>query len=219
MIDRTREFYAYIPFDRGVFACSHFEQEAANLWTSLKVPGLDFKFLQLEQEPANLHEAAIADFLAEQIQDAAKVSQQRMAKEHKKRAVMDAFFKPHIDDCTGDSGAAMTTTSFAPETAAQYERENAALLTHYSSYEDQLEETARKAELIGSFINIFSGHVAAQQEKVAQIHHQAEKSTAHVEKAHDHLTRAKERGESYKFFIVAWFLIAAKIILFLDWMF
>jgi len=90
------------------------------------------------------------------------------------------------------------------------------LLTSFETDLDHIQDTQKKVSELSNMMNIIATKVTEQSEQVEQIHDLAEESTAYVEKAGDHLQQALKSQDSYKFYVMCWFIGSGIFLLVFD---
>jgi len=100
--------------------------------------------------------------------------------------------------------------------AADLEREQEHLLTTFHSDLDRIAETQAKLEEVSSLVGLFGNKAMEHLEMAEQIQETAEQSTAAIEDATRHLTKAVENSNSYRFYVVCWFVGSAVSLLLFD---
>merc|ERR1712139_413546 len=118
-----------------------------------------------------------------------------------------------------DEGGAMEFSSkeYNPNLGAELDNEEKALLCMFESDLDRIKETQSKVEEVSSIMNIFANKVEEQAELADQILSLAEESTAYVEEAEKQLQKAVENSNSYRFYVVCWFLGSGTFLLIFDY--
>lgn len=236
MRDRTDEFYELIKDvlprvaqPSKTYQCCPFTASATVLSKQLSekkkeidiavINELQENFNKLQNESDNSeYQNAILESLGNGIQEAAADARQQLVEKERKKRAIDQFFRPKIrEQQTRQRSGFDKPMNITPESEERLQRENQILQMKFANDVDVLRETAKKVEEINSVMTIFSNQVYQHQEKAEHIHHLADTSIGHVEQAEKHLIKAKERSEGYKFYVVLWFIIAAHILLFLDW--
>jgi len=81
---------------------------------------------------------------------------------------------------------------------------------------DQIRTTQAKMEEVSSLVGLFATKVAEQQEMADNIHDLAVEATDYVENAEKHLQRAVENSNSYRFYVVCWFLGSSLFLILFD---
>ncbi|CAK0908859.1 unnamed protein product, partial [Prorocentrum cordatum] len=76
--------------------------------------------------------------------------------------------------------------------------------------------TQAKMEEVSSLVGLFATKVAEQQEMADNIHDLAVEATDYVENAEKHLQRAVENSNSYRFYVVCWFLGSSLFLILFD---
>lgn len=94
--------------------------------------------------------------------------------------------------------------------------EEQALLAAYETDLDKIVETQAKIGEVANLVSLVSTKVVEQQEQIDAIHELAEESTALVESAGKHLDRAVQNNNSYRFYVVCWFVGSAMALLAFD---
>lgn len=102
------------------------------------------------------------------------------------------------------------------EAAERLREEEQRLLTAFESDLDRIQETQTKVEELAAIIGLFATKVVEQQEVIDNNLELAEESTAYVEKAEEHLRRAVTNSNSYRFYVVCWFVGSALALLLFD---
>eukprot|EP00746_Dinoflagellata_sp_MGD_P002584 gnl/MRDRNA2_/MRDRNA2_105059_c0_seq1.p1 gnl/MRDRNA2_/MRDRNA2_105059_c0~~gnl/MRDRNA2_/MRDRNA2_105059_c0_seq1.p1 ORF type:complete len:274 (-),score=78.36 gnl/MRDRNA2_/MRDRNA2_105059_c0_seq1:93-914(-) len=127
--------------------------------------------------------------------------------------------KVEIPDVAFDSGGAMDFSSkeYNPDLGAELDNEEKALLCMFESDMDRIKETQTKVEEVSSIMNVFAAKVEEQAELADQILSLAEDSTAYVEEAEKHLQKAVENSNSYRFYVVCWFIGSGTFLLIFDY--
>merc|ERR1712039_484012 len=91
------------------------------------------------------------------------------------------------------------------------------LLLTFESDVDKLQAVQAKIEEVASLVGLFSTKVTEQEEMVEHINTETEAATAHVEEAERQLKRAVSNSNSYRFYVVCWFLGSAMALLVFDY--
>merc|ERR1712216_142717 len=94
--------------------------------------------------------------------------------------------------------------------------EEQALLQMFDTDLDQIHTTQTKMEEVSSLVGLFATKVTEQQEQVDNIHDLAVDATNYVENAEKHLQKAVENSNSYRFWVVCWFVGSALFLLAYD---
>jgi len=102
------------------------------------------------------------------------------------------------------------------EEAERLKAEEQVLKALFESDLDQINETQTKISEIATMMSVFSTKVVEQHEQVDNIHGFAEESTDLVEQAGKHLDRAIDNSNSYRFYVVCWFVGSAIALLIFD---
>lgn len=124
---------------------------------------------------------------------------------------------PPILDTPAPWGAGSGETVGLPgDDSLDAEREN--MLTFFSNDMDQIQETQQKTQEVSALVTQFAMEVAKQQEIVENVTAMAEESIENVEKAEKHLQKAIKNSNSYRFWIVCWFVGSAIFLLVFDYL-
>ncbi|CAL1140822.1 unnamed protein product [Cladocopium goreaui] len=91
------------------------------------------------------------------------------------------------------------------------------LLTTFTTDLDKIQETRAKIEEVSSMVGLFATKVAEQTEQSDECYDLTQQSTSYVEGAQKHLERAIENSNSYRFYVVCWFLGSAMFLLVFDY--
>ncbi|CAK9027376.1 unnamed protein product [Durusdinium trenchii] len=91
------------------------------------------------------------------------------------------------------------------------------LLATFSTDLDKIQETRAKIEEVATMVGLFATKVAEQTEQTDECYQLTEQSTSYVEGAQKHLERAIENRNSYRFYVVCWFLGSAIFLLVFDY--
>merc|ERR1712232_1516472 len=100
--------------------------------------------------------------------------------------------------------------------AERLDQEQENLLVTFHSDLDRIAETQAKLEEVSSLVGLFGNKAMEQFEMAEEIRESAEQSTAVMEDATRHLTKAVENSNSYRFYVVCWFLGSAMSLLIFD---
>lgn len=102
------------------------------------------------------------------------------------------------------------------EEAERLKAEEQVLKASFESDLDQINDTQTKIAEIAGMMSVFSTKVVEQHEQIEHVHGLAEESTDLVDRAGKHLDRAVENSNSYRFYVVCWFMGSAIALLILD---
>eukprot|EP00435_Cladocopium_sp_Y103_P029787 s1580_g7.t1 len=91
------------------------------------------------------------------------------------------------------------------------------LLTTFTTDLDKIQETRAKIEEVSSMVGLFATKVADQTEQSDECYDLTQQSTSYVEGAQKHLERAIQNSNSYRFYVVCWFLGSAMFLLVFDY--
>lgn len=98
----------------------------------------------------------------------------------------------------------------------QLQIEEQILLASFTTDLDKIQETRQKLEEVSVLVGLFSTKVVEQQEQVDNIYDLAEQSTAYIVTAEKHLHQAIKNSDSYRFYVVCWFVGSALFLLVFD---
>jgi len=235
-MNRTDEFYRIVESsNRGkkVEKSSHvytpLEKKTANLLKTLTgksavlelsvLQGIQKDFRKLVDVPDRpIHEQVILEFLRDNIKQATSTAQLNAIKVQKRQEAMESFFKPKVNAAPVEAPVTKPL-KITPEEQEKFERAQSTLQITLSTDVDALKDASKTVEVIGSMMNVMSEKIIEQQEMTEGLLKQAHESTEHMKKAEKQLTKAKEHSESYKFYVMLWFIISSIILLVLDFMF
>lgn len=96
-------------------------------------------------------------------------------------------------------------------------RQNQALMARFETDADRMVETQAKVQEIASAMQLITNEMARHEDFIAEITDVGEKATELVQEAESELHKARERSNSYQFYLVFWFIGLSFILLFLDW--
>ncbi|CAJ1336273.1 unnamed protein product [Effrenium voratum] len=91
------------------------------------------------------------------------------------------------------------------------------LLATFTTDLDKIQETRAKIEEVSTMVGFFATKVAEQTEQTDEILELTEESTGYVEAAEKNLQRAIQHSNSYRFYVVCWFLGSAMFLLVVDY--
>merc|ERR1712232_1474016 len=115
------------------------------------------------------------------------------------------------------AGAWQQSDAPAIAASAGLQDESRALLLTYESNLDKLQELNAKIVEIGGLVNLFATKIEEQEEMIETIHDDTEKAAEHIEDATKHLQRAVTNSNSYRFYVVCWFVGSALALLVFDY--
>ncbi|CAE7618070.1 SPR [Symbiodinium sp. CCMP2592] len=104
-----------------------------------------------------------------------------------------------------------------PAASAALQAEEQRLLATFTTDLDKIQETRTKIEEVSTMVGLFATKVAEQTEQTDEIYDLTEESTAYVESAQQHLERAIQNSNSYRFYVVCWFIGSALFLLVFDY--
>merc|ERR1712048_789955 len=88
------------------------------------------------------------------------------------------------------------------------------LMTMYAGSDlDQIQDVRTKIDQVSSMMTFFATKVTEQQEMIENIHEDAVKATDYIQEGEKHLIKAKENRDSYRFYVVCWFIGSAFFLL------
>lgn len=166
------------------------------------------------------HRKGAVGLLYECLMDLASKVQTSQVEELQRQAEVSNFFSME----SSQSGprrrklpAATWEPSNTPAVAAPgLEDESRALLQSYESNLDKLQELNTKIVEIGRLMELLGTKVAGQESMIENIHEDTKEATGHIEDATKHLQRAVTNSNSYRFYVVCWFLGSAFALLVFD---
>eukprot|EP00931_Biecheleriopsis_adriatica_P056716 TRINITY_DN33625_c0_g1_i1.p1 TRINITY_DN33625_c0_g1~~TRINITY_DN33625_c0_g1_i1.p1 ORF type:complete len:296 (+),score=64.15 TRINITY_DN33625_c0_g1_i1:60-890(+) len=125
---------------------------------------------------------------------------------------------PAMDDLSG------WTNSTASDAAARsslsdesLRAEEQRLLATFTTDLDKIQETQAKIEEVSAMVGLFATKVSEQTDQTEEIYDLTEQSTAHIEAAEKHLQTAIKNSNSYRFWVMCWFLGSGLFLLVFDY--
>lgn len=168
------------------------------------------------------HRRGVVAALYEELRELASRVQASQVRELRHEAEVAGFFTaaprqafvpkppPRLEVPEGDGSAARV-----PASALRAEEQH--LLQAFQTDLDKIQETQQKIEEVSALVGMFATKVVEQQEQAEHIHAIAEESTAYIEKAEKHLHQAAKNSDSYRFYVVCWFVGSALFLLVYDY--
>ncbi|CAK8988124.1 Syntaxin-18 [Durusdinium trenchii] len=161
------------------------------------------------------HRRGVVAALYEELRTLAERVQREQVSQLEREAEVASFFTAPM----APSKAPMTVPPVVPamEDLGLPNLEEQRLLATFSTDLDKIQETRAKIEEVATMVGLFATKVAEQTEQTDECYQLTEQSTSYVEGAQKHLERAIENRNSYRFYVVCWFLGSAIFLLVFDY--
>mmetsp|Transcript_65148 Transcript_65148/g.103180 ORF Transcript_65148/g.103180 Transcript_65148/m.103180 type:complete len:270 (+) Transcript_65148:102-911(+) len=92
------------------------------------------------------------------------------------------------------------------------------LLAMFSNDMDQMQETQRKTQEVTALVTQFAMELTRQKEVIDNVATMGEESIEHVQQAKKHLDQAAKNKDSYRFYVMLWFIGSAIFLLIFDFL-
>lgn len=170
------------------------------------------------------HRKAVVSGLFEEIQNLVSTVQSSQVNELQHEAEVAGYFTaassrsskmqtaPKIDN---ESLGVVNEIAGLPNDAA-LDAEAHSLLAMFSNDMDQIHETQRKTQEVTALVTQFAMEVAKQQEVIENVTSMGEESIDYVKSAEKHLNEACKKKDSYRFYVMLWFIGSAIFLLIFD---
>jgi len=132
-----------------------------------------------------------------------------------RESIIDKYFQPDIRSLIPKRNEAVVAVQ-QHEAIPALEEEGIVLLDKYASIDaDQVVEIRRKVQETSYLLSMLSSRAVEQSELAGSILQVADQSIGFVEKAESHLVRAKTHNNSFRLYMVMYFICLAIILWFL----